>query len=165
MKEAGVPVETIADLLARAEWWHDHHGPGGPRRGTLIGVEQYAADGEFPVERGYIWTWCASVENGNPLYWDDEVAQELTGGPIAPPTMVSVWFRPHHWAPGRTEEALALQVHFDLKAMLGLPEAVMTDNTIKFHTPVRVGDGSAPTRCCGPSARRRPPSWARAGSG
>ena len=56
-------------------------------------------------------------------------------GPMAPPSMVSVWFRPHHWAPGRTAEALPLQVHFDLKAALGLPEAVMTDDTIEFHTP------------------------------
>ena len=96
--------------------------------------------GEFPVEQGYVWTSCASVENGNPLFWDDEVADALTGGPIAPPSMVSVWFRPHHWAPGRTEEALPLQVHFDLKERFGLPEAVMTDNTIEFHTPVRMGD-------------------------
>ncbi|HEY3843926.1 MAG TPA: MaoC family dehydratase N-terminal domain-containing protein [Acidimicrobiales bacterium] len=105
-----------------------------------VGQEQYPEVGEFPVERGYIWTTCASVENGNPLYWDEEVAQALTGGPIAPPTMVSVWFRPHHWAPGRSEVALPLQVHFDLKAFFGLPEAVMTDNTIEFHTPVRIGD-------------------------
>ena len=87
-----------------------------------------------------MWTSCASVENGNPLYWDDAVAEALTGGPVAPPSMVSVWFRPHHWAPGRTQEALPLQVHFDLKAALGLPEAVMTDDTIEFHTPVRMGD-------------------------
>ena len=106
----------------------------------LIGTEQYHEVGEFPVERGYIWTSCASVENGNPLFWDDEVAVALTGGPIAPPSMVSVWFRPHHWAPGRTEQALPLQVHFDLKARFGLPEAVMTDNTIEFHVPVRLGD-------------------------
>jgi acyl dehydratase len=106
----------------------------------LVGVEQYPEVGEFPVERGYIWTSCASVENGNPLYWEDEVARTLTDGPIAPPTMVSVWFRPHNWAPGRTEVALPLQVHFDLKALFGLPEAVMTDNTIEFHTPVRLGD-------------------------
>ncbi len=106
----------------------------------LIGKEQYHEVGEFPVERGYVWTSCASVENGNPLYWDDEVASALTGGPVAPPSMVSVWFRPHHWAPGRTEEALPLQVHFDLKERFGLPEAVMTDNTIEFHTPVRMGD-------------------------
>ena len=101
---------------------------------------RYEEQGEFPVERGYVWTSCASVENGNPLFWDDEVAEAVTGGPIAMPTMLSLWFRPHHWAPGRTEQALPLQVHFDLKDRLGLPEAVMTDNTIVFHEPVRPGD-------------------------
>lgn len=106
----------------------------------LIGVVQYEETGEFPVERGYVWTSCSSVENGNPLFWDDAVAEEITDGPIAPPTMLSVWFRPHHWAPGRTEAALPLQVHFDLKEIFGLPEAVMTDNTIVFHEPVRPGD-------------------------
>jgi acyl dehydratase len=106
----------------------------------MVSVPQYEEVGDFPVERGYIWTSCASVENGNPLYWDDAVAAELTGGPIAPPTMVSVWFRPHHWAPGRTTERLPLQVHFDLKARLGLPEAVMTENTVVFYEPVRPGD-------------------------
>ena len=107
---------------------------------ALIGVPQYTERGEFPVERGYVWTTCASVENGNPLYWDDQVADELTAGPVAPPTMVSVWFRPHHWAPGRSAPLLPLQVHFDLKERLGLPEAVMTENTIVFHEPVRPGD-------------------------
>lgn len=106
----------------------------------LIDEPQYELTGEFPVERGYIWTSCASVENGNPLYWDDELAAELTGGPIAPPTMVSVWFRPHHWTPGRDVQPLPLQVHFDLKARFDLPEAVMSDNTIVFHEPVRPGD-------------------------
>jgi uncharacterized protein len=105
-----------------------------------IGVEQYEDEGEFPVEQGYIWTTCASVENANPLFWEPSVAEEVTGGPIAPPTMVSVWFRPHHWAPGRTTAALPLQIHFDLKEGLGLPEAVMSDNTIVFYEPVRPGD-------------------------
>jgi len=107
---------------------------------ALIGQVQYEITGDFPVEQGYVFTSCASVENGNPLFWDPAVADELTGGPIAPPTMLSVWFRPHHWAPGRTTEVLPLQVHFDLKAAFDLPEAVMTDNTIVFHDPVRPGD-------------------------
>jgi len=107
---------------------------------ALIGAVQYEEQGEFPVEQGYIWTTCASVENGNPLFWDDAVANAVTEGPIAPPTMLSVWFRPHHWAPGREKQSLPLQVHFDLKERFGLPEAVMTDNTIVFHEPVRPGD-------------------------
>jgi len=105
-----------------------------------IGQKKYELWGEFDVERGYIYTTCASVQNGNPLFWDEKAARELTGGWIAPPTMISVWFRPHHWSPGRTEEAVPLQLHFDLKKRLALPEAVMTDNTITFYEPVRVGD-------------------------
>ena len=112
--------------------------PAGVR--DLIGRYQYEHEGGFPVERGYIWTSCASVENGNPLFWDDDVADELTGGSIAPPTMLSVWSRPHHWSPGRTEPAVPLQVHFDLKELLALPEAIISDNTIVFHDPIRVGD-------------------------
>ncbi|MCB1014663.1 MAG: MaoC family dehydratase N-terminal domain-containing protein, partial [Acidimicrobiales bacterium] len=89
---------------------------------------------------GYVWTSLASVENGNPLFWDADVAEALAGGPIAPPSMLSVWFRPHHWAPGATDNLVPLQVHFDLKEAFGLPEAVMTDNTITFGVPVRPGD-------------------------
>ena len=107
---------------------------------TSVGRVQYEQTGGFPVERGYIWSTCASVENGTPLFWDDEVATTVTDGPVAPPTMLSVWFRPHHWAPGRAGERLPLQVHFDLKARFELPEAVMSDNTIVFHEPVRIGD-------------------------
>lgn len=101
---------------------------------------QYEEDGEFPVEQGYIATSCSSVENGNPIFWDEDLANEITDGQIAPPTMLSVWFRPHQWAPGRTKQALPLQVHFDLKAIFDLPEAVMTDNEIIFGVPVRLGD-------------------------
>jgi len=106
----------------------------------LIGQVQYEETGKFPVEQGYIWTAVSSVENGNPLFWDGVVADELTAGPIAPPSMLSTWFRPHHWAPGRTKQALPLQVHFDLKERLDLPEAVMSDNSLTFYEPVRPGD-------------------------
>jgi acyl dehydratase len=118
--------DVAADLPSEIQSW--------------IGQKRYEVEGEFEVERGYIFTSCASVENGNPLFWDEKAAQELCGGWIAPPTMLSVWFRPHHWAPGRKEQALPLQVHFDLKRELGLPEAVMTDNTVIFREPVRPGD-------------------------
>lgn len=107
---------------------------------SWIDQVRYEEDTEFPVEMGYVYTTCASVENGNPLFWDEPTAREVTGGPIAPPTMLSVWFRPHFWAPGRSKQIQPLQVHFDLKEKFGLPEAVMTDNTIEFHTPVRPGD-------------------------
>jgi acyl dehydratase len=105
-----------------------------------VGQVQYEERSEFAVEHGYVWTTCSSVENGNPLFWDDDTAARITGGPIAMPTMLSVWFRPHQWSPGRTEPAVPLQVHFDLKERLDLPEAIISENTITFHEPVRIGD-------------------------
>ena len=53
---------------------------------AMIGQRLYEEEGDFPVERGYFWTAAASVENGNPLYWDDDAAEAITSGPIAPPT-------------------------------------------------------------------------------
>ena len=116
----------MSDLPADVESW--------------IGQKRYELEGEFDVERGYILTSCSSVENGNPIFWDEKVANELTDGFIAPPSMISCWFRPHHWAPNREVQALPLQVHFDLKETFGLPEAVMSDNTVTFGEPVRPGD-------------------------
>jgi uncharacterized protein len=107
---------------------------------SWIGQTRYPETADFPVERGYLWTACASVENGSPLFWDDAVAAELTDGPVAPPSTLSLWFRPHHWQPGQTTQKLPLQVHFDLKDHLGLPEAIMSDSEVVFHDPVRPGD-------------------------
>ena len=88
----------------------------------------------------YIYNTCAATQNGNPIYWDDAVATEITDGPIAPPTTLSLWIRPHYWEPGAEGEQVALKVHFDLKARFDLPEAVMSDNTLVFYEPVRPGD-------------------------
>jgi acyl dehydratase len=96
---------------------------------------------------------------------DEKAAAEITGGPIAPPAMISVWFRPHHWAPGRTEQALPLQVHFDLKKALDVPEAVMSDNTVTFGEPVRPGDRLRTWQVLRNVSTPRRPSSARATSG
>ena len=126
MSQAEQSASELAEVPAEVSAW--------------IGQYRYEEETEFEIEQGTITTSCASVENGNPLFWDQSVAQSLTGGPIAPPSMLSVWLRPHHWAPGRKRERQPLQVHFDMKEKLGLPEAIITDNQIEFGEPVRLGD-------------------------
>ena len=107
---------------------------------SKIGVSQYPETATFDAEDSYAYNTLAATQNANPLYWDDAVADELTGGTTMPPTTLSLWMRPHFWEPGAEGEQLALKVHFDLKELFGLPEAVMTDNTMIFHQPVRPGD-------------------------
>jgi acyl dehydratase len=106
----------------------------------MIGKPMYEQTADFDVERSYTYNTCAATQNGNPIYWDDDVAEEITGGPIAPPTTLSLWMRPHYWQPGAAGEQVALKVHFDLKELFELPEAVMTDNTLILYEPVRPGD-------------------------
>ncbi|MEX0767409.1 MAG: MaoC family dehydratase N-terminal domain-containing protein [Microthrixaceae bacterium] len=106
----------------------------------MIGRSQYLQTATFDAENSYGYNTLAATQNDNPLFWQDEVAEELTSGRILPPTTLSLWMRPHYWEPGADGEQVALQVHFDLKKTFDLPEAVMTDNTIIFFEPVRSGD-------------------------
>jgi hypothetical protein len=106
---------------------------------SWIGKRRHEEVGELDVERGFVLAGCSSVENGNPLYWDEKTADAITGGWIAPPTMISVWCRPHFWAPYRHEEGLALRTHFDLKEALDCPEAIMSADELVFYEPVRMG--------------------------
>jgi acyl dehydratase len=104
------------------------------------GVTLDAGLGDVSVEPGYILHWLEATENANPLYWDSDTAKELTDGPIAPPTMCSVWMRPLMFNPGAPEPLRALELHFRLKDAFGLPEGIVTGNEIVFHEPVRPGD-------------------------
>lgn len=96
--------------------------------------------GDITCERGYVLHWCEATENANPLYWDPDVAEDLTDGWIAPPTMLSVWMRPLTFVPGRTEGRMPLDLHFALKDAFDLPEGIVTGNEITFGVPVRPGD-------------------------
>ncbi len=107
---------------------------------SWIGKTLVEDEAEIDVERGTIANSCSSVQNGNPLFWNDEAAEAITRGPVAPPSMLSVWLRPHYWAPGRTRERLPLEVHFWLKDKLELPEAIVTGNEMVFGEPARLGD-------------------------
>ena len=129
----------MAGWVARG-WWHDADHALAEMR-DLIGKEQYHEVGEFPVERAYVWTSCASVENGNPLSgtarWRradgraDRAALHGLGLVPAPPL-----------GAGRDGGGAAAAGPLRPEGRFGLPEAVMTDNTIEFHTPVRMGDAS-----------------------
>jgi uncharacterized protein len=105
-----------------------------------VGRSLDAGFGDVVVERGAVLHWCEAVEDANPLYWDEEVASELTEGWIAPPSMLSAWMRPLQFVPGREETWMPLSLHFDLKDAFGLPEGVVSANEIAFGEPVRIGD-------------------------
>lgn len=119
---------------------------------TAAGVEDWvghrldAGPGDVVAERGYVLHWCEAVQDANPLYWDEGIAEEVTDGWIAPPTMLSVWMRPLQFKPGGQEGIRPLELHFRLKDAFDLPEGIVTANEIEFGAPVRMGDRVATTQ-------------------
>lgn len=107
-----------------------------------VGYELDAGPGDVAAERGYVLHWCESVEDANPIYWDESLADEVTGGWIAPPSMLSVWMRPLMYDPRRdgSDAIRPLEVHFRLKDAFELPDGIVTANEIEFGEPVRMGD-------------------------
>jgi acyl dehydratase len=104
------------------------------------GVELENPLGDVACEPGAILHWLEATENGNPLFWDPQVAEETAGGSVAPPTMLSVWMRPLVWKPGGGDSVRPLELHFRMKDAFGLPEGIVYRNEIAFHEPVRPGD-------------------------
>ena len=45
---------------------------------AMLGKPLYVEQTEFPIEQGYVLSSCAASQNGNPLYWQADVAKELT---------------------------------------------------------------------------------------
>jgi acyl dehydratase len=105
-----------------------------------VGVACHREQSVVPVERGAITSFVSASHNGNPVYWDDEVAREVADGAVAPATMLSVWFQPLPWEPGRIDEPVPLRLHFELKERFGYPEAIVSDNVATYYEPVRLGD-------------------------
>ena len=105
----------------------------GPDPKDWIGKEHTDPPGDIRCERGYVLHWLEATENANPKFWDEDCD-------IAPPSSLSVWMRPLQFVPGRTETAMPLSLHFDLKNAFDLPDGVVSANEITFHAPVRIGD-------------------------
>lgn len=105
-----------------------------------VGVELDAGAGDIVCEPGYILHWCEATEDANPLYWDPQVAEQLTQGLIAPPAMLSVWMRPLLFNPTREEAIRPLELHFLLKDATGLDRGIVASNEMVLHDPVRPGD-------------------------
>ena len=82
----------------------------------------------------------SSVEDGNPLFWDDGVADELAGETIAPPAMLSTFMRPGRWLPDGQTPLRAMELHYQLKERLGLELAIVGDSEVAMFDPVRPGD-------------------------
>jgi acyl dehydratase len=105
-----------------------------------VGAQVEHGAGDIACERGYVLHWLEATENANPLFWDAGVADELAGGELAPPSMLSVWSRPLVWQPDRGEPDRLLVLHHAMKEAFGLPHGIVASTESVFVAIVRPGD-------------------------
>jgi acyl dehydratase len=86
--------------------------------------------------------WCETVEDGNPLYLDEEFAksQGLRGLMAPPGSIMTAFTTPFRWPwpPGGHEPQR--HIHYDIKDLLDLPVGIITDVEMQYYEPLQVGD-------------------------
>jgi acyl dehydratase len=86
--------------------------------------------------------WCETVEDGNPLYLNEEYARSRGfRGLVAQPGMiVSTLTVPYRWPWPPEGHRPDRNIHFELKALLGLPVGILVDWEVEFEDFIQVGD-------------------------
>ncbi|MEX0799949.1 MAG: MaoC family dehydratase N-terminal domain-containing protein [Dehalococcoidia bacterium] len=84
--------------------------------------------------------WCEALEDGNPLYLDEEYARSQGyGGLVAPPgTVMTTFAMPFRWPwPDPQPEP---HIHYTIKELLDLPVGIITEVEVENHATLEAGD-------------------------
>jgi acyl dehydratase len=113
-------------------------------RSKLVSLLEESEPEAAPLEVNeyLIRHWCETLEDGNPLYLDDEYARSRGfESVLAPPgafmTTFAMQFR-WPWPPGGREPAP--HIHYDIKNALGLPVGIIGSIEVEFGAPLQIGD-------------------------
>ncbi len=108
---------------------------------SWIGKAVVVVERTVTVEKESWLNFCAAIQDGNPLYWDESFAQSHTDHTIAPFAMLPSWGSTHPWYPGKQGDGVrAMELHFMLKEALAYPNGIVTSVEMTYHEPVRAGD-------------------------
>lgn len=108
------------------------------------------------VNQYLIDAWLEAMRDGNPIYWDEEVAKEIAGGIVAPTPATLTFAASFRWTPRRPDEIwdvhgietrekkpairVPMETHFALKDFTGLKEGIVGSIDAEYYEPMRLGD-------------------------
>jgi acyl dehydratase len=113
-------------------------------RRIILELAQEPEPRPCPVEacEHLIRHWCEALEDGNPLYLDEEYAKSRGfRGLIAQPGMiVSTLTVPFRWPWPPKDHRPDRNIHFALKEALGLPVGILRDYEVEYFEFIQQGD-------------------------
>jgi len=118
----------------------------------LVGVTGPLRWSPRPIERSSVWNFCESVEDANPVYWDESIAAESRFGRlIAPPQALMAlsqrpWWIPECWRDrddvvGIGNEGTPSTLAKQRSSALGYDTATNVTRNEEYLSPFGPGDG------------------------
>lgn len=92
---------------------------------------------EVPVELSGGRAFAAAIRDGNPLWWDDEFAESVAGGPVVPPATLVRWSVGYEWTPDGTG---TIGQTFLTSVPLPADSMINVSSEIEYFDYLRVGD-------------------------
>lgn len=107
---------------------------------ALIGQEGKPRQAADEVCKAMIRHWCEAMQDGNPLYTDEEYARKSKyGSIISPPAMLLTWTMPPLWPP-RQDPPHPFEQLLDKLDKAGFYGILVTNVAQKYNRPVVPGD-------------------------
>ena len=129
---------------------------------SLIGVESDPVEGPDEVCKPMIRHWCEMVEDANPLYTDDEYANNSEYGEVvSPPVMARTWTMPPWWSPQSYQQNQSNPL-VQVIQVLRSTSQIQLEIEEEYFLPIRLGDRLS---CTTTVANVTPPKTTRLGLG
>jgi acyl dehydratase len=106
-------------------------------------TEESAADpAPLEVDEYLIRHWCETLEDGNPLYLDEDYARSLGFDRLVAPigSVMTTFVMPFRWPWPPAEREPARHIHYAIKELLDLPVGIIQNIDIESGVPLQVGD-------------------------
>jgi acyl dehydratase len=105
-------------------------------------VESEPEPAPLVVNEYVIRHWCETLEDGNPLYFDEAYARtQGLPGIVAPPGAIMTAFTtPFRWPWPPDGRAPRPHIHYEVKEALGLPVGIITDIDVEYGERPQLGD-------------------------
>jgi acyl dehydratase len=102
----------------------------------MVGVASEPRTAGTVVSAARIQMFAATVQDGNPSYWDAEYAAKTWGGLLAPPALLMGWLTPLPWDPTGRPPVSAIAIRVPLPGTTFINAA----NEAEFPLPIVEGD-------------------------
>lgn len=102
----------------------------------MVGVTSAPRIAGTVVSAARIQMFAATVQDGNPSYWDVDFAARTWGGLVAPPALLMGWLTPLPWEPGGAPPVAAIALRVPLPGTT----IVNAANDAEFPLPILDGD-------------------------